>query len=755
MVNNTPRGGRRPFPPRRAKTDLTGFLTHEENLALIALIGEITRRMDVQITNTFIPIIPVKIDDKSSSNTAFGGKENSTASQNGSRPSVPGYSKTQQTALKSYSNAHVPAADQVSEVARRDAQHDVQAKAGKPQHQELKKELLAIFRKWQTNLHIRIEDVFVKPSSDGTPVMSHRGGRGTGRGTRGGRGDHESPRGGSRSAGAALRGGTRGGFLRPVVRLPGQAMTPPVNDLDPYLKRRFPPSYTWLSGLPLDKRKLLLHATMLLVLSMETYSAFARILMLHLASSLGLSMEILFEDENRVARGLGSAAAGVDLDAILQQKTTESKKSRKWKAAGAALIGSAGALAAPLASAGISCVEGGIKLSDTAAAGLLGSVAHNGIVVGNMFGVYAGRDTGKMIDQYGKDSADFALLSLNGTSEEGYRDAKLVPPSSRRMKFAIGVSGWLTKEDGFVVPFQCFGPQAECFTLRYEVENLMSLGTALELVIKSATWAMVKKEMNRRHVMTCLKDGKWPVGLVRVSKILDNPWSIGMVRCEKAGMALAECIGRKTQGDRPVSLVGYSLGARVIYTCLMALAERRQFGLVESVVIIGAPAPSDPGIWCAMKSVVSSRLINIFSENDYVLGFLYRTSNTHSGVAGLEPVTGVEGVENFSVSRGFNGHFRYQFMVGSILKMVGWEDINHAQVSRDEDMLAKKDKKYNRDKIIKAAHLPLDKNVRPVLSTRLMPLKTGTGKTVPLRSSAGRENAFKLDPRMTKIQMHG
>lgn len=221
MVNNTPRGGRRPFPPRRAKTDLTGFLTHEENLALIALIGDITRRMDVQITNTFIPIIPVKVDNKSSSNIAFGGKENSTASQNGSRPSVPGYSKTQHPALKSYSNAHVPAADQVSEVARRDAQHDVQAKAGKPQHQELKKELLAMFRKWQTNLHIRIEDVFVKPSSDGTPAMSHRGGRGTGRGTRGGRGDHESPRGGSRSATAALRGGTRGGFLRPVVRLPG------------------------------------------------------------------------------------------------------------------------------------------------------------------------------------------------------------------------------------------------------------------------------------------------------------------------------------------------------------------------------------------------------------------------------------------------------------------------------------------------------------------------------------------------------
>ncbi|KAM0284562.1 hypothetical protein ACHAQH_001928 [Verticillium albo-atrum] len=682
-------------------------------------------------------------------NTTFGGKENGAPSQTANRPTATSLPKAQQSAPKSYSNAHVPV------VVQGDVQSEAKSKAGKPQHQELKKELLAIFRKWQTNLHTRIDDVFVKPSSDNHPAINQRGGRGGGRGTRGGRGDHESTRGGPSPASAPTRGGGRGGFPRPVVRLPGQAMTPPVNEFDPYLKRRFPPLNTWLSGLPIEKRKLLLRVTMLLVLSMEAYSAFARILMLHLTSSLGLSIEAFYEDENRVARGLGSAAAGVDLDAILQQKTIESKKSRKWKAAGAALIGSAGALAAPLAAAGIGCVEGSIKLNDSAAAGLLGSVAHNGIVVGNMFGIYAGRDTGKMIDQYGKDSADFALLPLKGTSENGYRDAKLVSASSRRMRFVIGVSGWLTKEDGFVVPFRCFGPQAECFILRYEVKNLLSLGTALELVIRSATWGMVKKEMNKRSVMACLRDGKWPVGLVRFSKVLDNPWSIAMVRCEKAGMALAECIGRKTQGDRPVSLVGYSLGARVIYTCLMALAERRQFGLVDSVVMIGAPAPSDPRIWRAMKSVVSGRLVNVLSETDYVLGFLYRTSNTHSGIAGLESVTGIEGVENFSVSRSFNGHFRYQFMVGSILKIIGWEDIDHAQVVQDEDTMMKKDKKYNRDKFIKSAHLPLDKSVRPVLSTKVTPLKASTPKTVPLLSSAGRENAIKPDSRMTKIQMQG
>lgn len=180
-----------------------------------------------------------------------------------------------------------------------------------------------------------------------------------------------------------------------------------------------------------------------------------------------------------------------------------------------------------------------------------------------------------------------------------------------------------------------------------------------------------------------------------------------MVRSEKAGMALAECIGRKIQGDRPVSLVGYSLGARVIYVCLMALAERRQFGLVESVVMIGAPVPSDGRVWRAMRSVVTGRLVNVYSESDYVLGFLSRTSNLAVGVSGLQAVVGVHGIENHNVTRTVSGHLRYQYMIGPILKSIGWEDLDHAQVVRDEKTLATKDKEFGKPKAQKSAHLPM------------------------------------------------
>ena len=150
-----------------------------------------------------------------------------------------------------------------------------------------------------------------------------------------------------------------------------------------------------------------------------------------------------------------------------------------------------------------------------------------------------------------------------------------------------------------------------------------------------------------------------------------------MVRAEKAGAILADAIMRnKVQGDRPVSLIGYSLAARAIYACLMVLAERRQFGIVESVVMMGTPAPSESRVWLTLKSVVSGRLINVYSESDYLLGFLYRTSNIHFGVAGLQEIQGADGVENHDVSDLVSGHLRYSSLTGKILKDIGWEDLD-------------------------------------------------------------------------------
>jgi hypothetical protein len=84
---------------------------------------------------------------------------------------------------------------------------------------------------------------------------------------------------------------------------------------------------------------------------------------------------------------------------------------------------------------------------------------------------------------------------------------------------------------------------------------------------------------------------------------------------------------------------------------------------------------------------VSGRVVNVFSTNDYILAFLYRTSSIQLGVAGLQPVLGVHGVQNIDVSEVVSGHLRYRYLTGSILRKIGFEDIDIEEIEREESEL--------------------------------------------------------------------
>jgi hypothetical protein len=63
----------------------------------------------------------------------------------------------------------------------------------------------------------------------------------------------------------------------------------------------------------------------------------------------------------------------------------------------------------------------------------------------------------------------------------------------------------------------------------------------------------------------------WPVALLRGADAIDNPWTMASERAKMAGEALAELLLSREHGCRPVSLVGFSLGARVIFCCLQVI----------------------------------------------------------------------------------------------------------------------------------------------------------------------------------------
>jgi hypothetical protein len=470
------------------------------------------------------------------------------------------------------------------------------------------------------------------------------------------------------------------------------------------LQEIYPPVETPLAELPKAKRLLILHSLLLLMLSLEHYNACSRVFMLNVASSLNIDIKILNQDEIKVARGLLQTALALSADQDTEEQPKKKDDMRKWKVgiasvAGAALIGLTGGLAAPLVAAGLGTVMGGLGLGATAAAGLLGTLAGSSVVVGGLFGAYGGRMTGRMMDQYAREVDDFAFIPIRGERRRIVKE-KESAEQDHRLRVTIGVTGWVKEESNFVNPWRVLGADSEVFALRWEMEPLMKLGNAISALVTSAAWSVAGREVLARTVFhTIMSAVMLPLGLMKVAGIVDNPFSVAKARADKAGEVLADALINKAQGERAVTLIGYSLGSRLIFSCLQSLERRNAYGLVESVILMGSPTPSDTEHWQKIRSVVSGRVVNAYSENDSVLAFLYRTSSLQLGVAGLQPVEGVPGVENLNVSEMISGHLRYQYLLGRILTLVGLQDLDASEIDHEEAALAAEDQRLEEERL--------------------------------------------------------
>lgn len=60
--------------------------------------------------------------------------------------------------------------------------------------------------------------------------------------------------------------------------------------------------------------------------------------------------------------------------------------------------------------------------------------------------------------------------------------------------------------------------------------------------------------------------------------MIDHAWVVALDRAQKAGVLLAHTLMAGGHGDRPVILVGYSMGARLIFHCLLELCRNNAKG---------------------------------------------------------------------------------------------------------------------------------------------------------------------------------
>lgn len=165
-----------------------------------------------------------------------------------------------------------------------------------------------------------------------------------------------------------------------------------------------------------------------------------------------------------------------------------------------------------------------------------------------------------------------------------------------------------------------------------------------------------------------------PLVLSKLSYLIDNPWTVSLARAHSAGLILADSLQDRNLGNRPVTLLGFSLGARVIFSALKELSDKGAHGLIQNVYLFGSPVVASKDDYLKARSVVSGRFVNGYSKNDWILGYLFRaTSGGIMRVSGLAPVEGIPGLENFDLTELVNGHMDYRSAMPRILKEVGWE----------------------------------------------------------------------------------
>lgn len=273
-----------------------------------------------------------------------------------------------------------------------------------------------------------------------------------------------------------------------------------------------------------DKRVTILSSVLLLLLSLEHYTAHSRVLMLRLTHTLRLPSSVLTSTESKVAHTLLKLAAQqATVDESTKKKADEDATERRWKVglatvAGAALIGVTGGLAAPLLAAGVGSIMGGLGLG--AIATLLGPLATSPLLVGGLFGFYGGKRSGRIMEKYAQEVRDFQFLPTKQT--EGYATAletdptKIADPNEqekRKLRVAIGISGWLSDETDIVSPWSVLSStKLEPLACRFEVDALTRLGQSLSSVIKNFAFDFAKYQL-----VTLLFAGLWPLGLLRMA----------------------------------------------------------------------------------------------------------------------------------------------------------------------------------------------------------------------------------------------
>uniref|UniRef100_A0A8C2D083 Transmembrane and coiled-coil domains 4 n=1 Tax=Cyprinus carpio TaxID=7962 RepID=A0A8C2D083_CYPCA len=355
------------------------------------------------------------------------------------------------------------------------------------------------------------------------------------------------------------------------------------------------------------------------------YDARARVLIRHVSCLLRVTQQQLEDFEETLGEKLREAVEESEEESSRRQKKERGRKLRRYLLIGLAtvgggtVIGVTGGLAAPLVAAGAGAVLG------AGGAAVLGSATGIAIIA-SLFGAAGAGLTGYKMNKRVGAIEEFEFLPMS---------------SGKHLHLTIAVTGWLCsgKYSSFQAPWSSLGACGEQYCLKWESRYLLDLGSILDSLWDGLVSVVAQEALKYTVLSGIVTALTWPASLLAVASVIDNPWGVCLSRSAEVGKHLAQVLRSQQQGKRPVSLIGFSLGARVIYFCLEELAnDQGSEGVVEDVVLLGAPVDGSEKAWQRLSKVVAGKIVNGYCRGDWLLGFLYRSSSVQLSVAGLQPI---------------------------------------------------------------------------------------------------------------------
>ncbi|KAJ3413957.1 hypothetical protein HDV05_007246 [Chytridiales sp. JEL 0842] len=300
-------------------------------------------------------------------------------------------------------------------------------------------------------------------------------------------------------------------------------------------------------------------------------------------------------------------------------------------------------------------------------------------IIGSFFAAKRGSDSGP---------ASKSSKPLAGYDEYSFRE---VASQEAALTVIIALSGWYEHSNDYDEVWSSLtasAPYSEIMSFVYDHETLLTFGRSMKAFLSTAAAANAERKRIKRQSVTEGMDPpepfRWPEELLRMTVLLEKPWIAGLERAKRAGEVFAkEVLLKRVHGMRPISLIAWGLGCRVIFFALLELVrlgetDKSAFGIVDSIYFFGAPVEINVDAWLKISTIVSGRIVNAYSKSDWFLYFLHR-SDTHPApsIAGLSPIeitsANNNNFENYDFSHLVLSHLSWKESLPELLDLVRFD----------------------------------------------------------------------------------